>query len=184
MRVANSDWWASRSVVSVSAIACCARSAAANVDGPTSSSLWRDPAGGAPFGGAGSFARGSPRARSWRGSWLTVTSARRLSSRLARSPPGPAAERSGRSSTNVVWVCPARTSGSLSSASRKPWLVLTPRTRSSATARRARDTALCRSRPRAEIFTSSGSKNGETSAPTKAEPSSSRTPAPPASGTQ
>ena len=67
MRVANSDWWASRRVVSVSAIAVCERSAAANAVGPSSSRRCREPAGGAPVGSAGSFARGIAGQRGGRG---------------------------------------------------------------------------------------------------------------------
>ena len=44
-RVASSDWWASRNVVSVTATRSCARSRRANSSGPTSSSSWRVPSG-------------------------------------------------------------------------------------------------------------------------------------------
>ena len=44
-RVASSDWWASRNVVSVTASGVWARSAAAKPAGPSSSRRWRDPAG-------------------------------------------------------------------------------------------------------------------------------------------
>ena len=177
IRVANSDWCASRNVVSVTATAGWARSAAANAAG--SSSRWRDPSGGACEASGGSFSRGSISPAGGSRSRLMVTSVSLVSSREARSAPGSAEIRSGCSSTKVVCTPPARKSGCRSSARRKLWFVLTPRTRSSATARPARAAALRRSGPRAVTLTSSGSKYGETSAPTKAEPSSRRMPAPP-----
>ncbi len=57
-------------------------------------------------------------------------------------------------------------------------LVATPRMRNSATARRARATAMSKVRPRQVSLTSIESKCAPTSAPS-AEPPSSRMPAPP-----
>ena len=79
---------------------------------------------------------------------------------------------------NDVVTRPAAKSGSSSSACRKGMLVATPRTRNSATARRARATAMSKVRPRQVSFTSSESKCASTSAPSEAPPSS-RIPAPP-----
>ncbi len=57
--------------------------------------------------------------------------------------------------------------------------VARPRIRNSATARRARATAVAKSRPRQESFTSIESKCALTLVPAKAVPPSSRMPAPP-----
>ena len=57
--------------------------------------------------------------------------------------------------------------------------VVTPRIRNSATARRARSTAVGKSRPRQVSFASIESKCALTSAPVYVVPPSSRTPAPP-----
>ena len=58
-------------------------------------------------------------------------------------------------------------------------LVATPRMRNSATARRARSTAVAKSRPRQVSLASIESKCPDTSAPVYVVPPSSRTPAPP-----
>ncbi len=70
--------------------------------------------------------------------------------------------------------------GSSSTACRKGMLVLTPRMRNSASARRARRTAVGKSRPRQVSLTSIESKWALISAPVSAVPPSRRTPAPPA----
>ena len=60
MRVARSDWWASRHVVSVRRVPLFARTAFAKASGPCSSKICLKPFAGAPsdtfFGGAGIFA--------------------------------------------------------------------------------------------------------------------------------
>ena len=53
MRVASSDWCASRHVVSVRSSPSCARTALAKPSGPSRSSTCFQPAGGAPAGAAG-----------------------------------------------------------------------------------------------------------------------------------
>ena len=86
-RVANSDWWASRKVVSVTCRAVSSRSQRAKPAGPSSCRRWRGPSGGAPRGGGpGSLPAGSGPAGALPCGRLTVTSASRSSSREARSP--------------------------------------------------------------------------------------------------
>lgn len=80
---------------------------------------------------------------------------------------------------NAVVTPPARKSGSSSTACRNGMFVRTPRMRNSARARRARATAVSKSRPRQVSFTSSESKCGLTSLPAKVVPPSSRIPEPP-----
>ena len=78
----------------------------------------------------------------------------------------------------VVVTRPARKSGSSSTAARNGMFVATPRMRNSATARRARRTALAKVWPLQVSLTSIESKCALTSAATCVPPSS-RTPAPP-----
>ena len=80
---------------------------------------------------------------------------------------------------NDVVTRPAAKSGSSSTACRKAMLVVTPRMRNSATARRARCTAWSKVRPRQVSLASIESKCAETSAPVYVVPPSTRTPAPP-----
>ena len=76
-RVASSDWWASRNVVSVTATSCCSRSRRANASGPSSSSRWRVPSGaGTSRSTSGSLLTGSRLTGAGPCGWLTVTSAR------------------------------------------------------------------------------------------------------------
>ncbi len=78
-----------------------------------------------------------------------------------------------------VLTPPAAKSGSSTTACRKGMLVDTPRTRNSASARRALVTACAQSRPRQVSLTSRESKCGLTSVPECTVPPSIRTPAPP-----
>ena len=133
----------------------------------------------APVGG-GSFSRGSISPAGGSRSRLMVTSVK------SREQPRGAVRRRGRRRSGPGarrrrWCAtpPARKSGWRSSARRKLWLVRTPRTRSSATRAAGARRGAAQVGPRAVTLTSSGSKYGETSAPTKAEPSSRRMPAPP-----
>ena len=80
---------------------------------------------------------------------------------------------------NEVVTRPATKSGSSSTACRKAMLVVTPRIRNSATARRAFSTASSCVRPRQVSLASIESKCAETSAPVYVVPPSSRTPGPP-----
>ena len=87
--------------------------------------------------------------------------------------------RCGRSSMNDVVTRPARKSGSSSTACRNGMFDATPRMRNSATARRARATAVLQSRPRQVSLTSIESKCALISVPANVVPPSSRMPAPP-----
>ncbi len=80
---------------------------------------------------------------------------------------------------NDVVMLPEAKSGSSSTAWRKAMLVVTPRIRNSATARRAFSTAMSKVRPRQVSLASIESKWGETSAPVYVVPPSRRTPPPP-----
>ncbi|SKU58460.1 Uncharacterised protein [Mycobacteroides abscessus subsp. abscessus] len=97
---------------------------------------------------------------------------------MPRSAEDRAVSSCGRSSMNDVVTCPARKSGSSRTACKNGILVATPRMRNSATARRARATAVWKSRPRHVSFTSIESKCAPTSAP-RVVPPSRRMPAPP-----
>ena len=152
MRVAKSDWCASRSVVSVSCSASRERSQRARPSGPSSVRRCLEPAGGSPLGMRGSFERGSGPAGARPNGRLTVRSDSSRRMRVARSPPGAIAVSWGRSSMNVVCRRPARKSGSSSSLPRNAWFVVTPRMRTSSTARRARAIAVCMSMPRVVSF--------------------------------
>ena len=110
---------------------------------------------------------------------FTVTSARNDSSFVPRSAECRAVSSCGWVSMNDVVTPPAAKSGSSSTACRNGMLVATPRTRNSASARRARSSACCQSRPRQVSLTNSESKWALTSAPAWTVPPSMRTPAPP-----
>ena len=141
-RVASSDWWASRKVVSVTASGVCSRSAAANPTGPSSSSRWRDPAGaGADRSISGSLSAGLTDVGAGPFGWLTVTSASQLRILVPRSFETRPRTSWGRSSMNEVLRSPATNAGSSSTACRKEMFVETPRMRNSASARFARATA-------------------------------------------
>ncbi|MPM80538.1 hypothetical protein SDC9_127585 [bioreactor metagenome] len=179
IRVASSDWWASRKVVSVTSSRSEARSAAANFSGPSSSSCWRKPTGtGVRRSIFGSLVRGWTVIGDSPCGLFTVTSASQVSTLVPRSSEVRAFSSAGRSSMKAVEISPARKSGSSSTAWRKGMLVATPRIRNSASARRARATAWSRSRPRVVSFTSRESKWGLITAPVAAVPPSRRTPAP------
>ena len=100
MRVASSDWCASRSVVSVSSTDCCASIHSASPRGPRSSRIWRLPGGGGgrlSFGSRGS-GTGPCHARPLTsGLPLTMTSPMKPSSRVARS------RRLGHWNSSGVW---------------------------------------------------------------------------------
>ncbi|CAM5443046.1 hypothetical protein SGRIM128S_09673 [Streptomyces griseomycini] len=80
---------------------------------------------------------------------------------------------------NDVVTCPAWKSGSSSTACRNGMFVATPRMRNSATARRARPTAVVKSRPRQVSLTSMESKCALISVPAWVVPPSRRMPEPP-----
>ena len=167
-RVASSDWCASRKVVSVTASGVCARSAAANPAGPSSSSRWREPAGaGAVRSIVGQLVgRVDRRPAPSPFGWLTVTSASQLRILVPRSFETACRARScGRSSMNEVLRSPAMNAGSSSTACRNGMFVETPRMRNSARARLARATAAGKSRPRQVSFASIESKCGLICAP-------------------
>ena len=137
-RVANSDWCASRNVVSVTARVFCSRSTCAQRSGPSLVSNCFDPAGTGRFrmSADGSFTRGwiivafsSPFGL------LTLTSARYCSSLVPRSAGMRWTSSSGRSSMKDVVTWPARKSGSVMTASRNGMFVDTPRIRNSVSAR-------------------------------------------------
>ncbi|CAM5443114.1 hypothetical protein SGRIM128S_09674 [Streptomyces griseomycini] len=75
-RVASSDWWASRKVVSVTPRVGEARSQRAKPSGPSSASRCREPAGGSPAGSGGSLVSGSTSSGRSPCGLFTVTSAR------------------------------------------------------------------------------------------------------------
>ena len=138
-RVASSDWWASRKVVSVTATAVWLRSACAKRSGPSSSSSCFDPDGGGVCSSclvsAGSLSRAIRVVRHSPFGLLTATPARYLSSLVPRSAGIRWVSSCGRSSMNDVVARPARKSGSEMTASRKPMLVEMPRIRISFYAR-------------------------------------------------
>ena len=165
-RVASSDWWASRKVVSVTATLFCSRSARAKPSGPSESSCCRVPSGaGTSSAMWGSLLTGSTLTGALPCGWLTVTSARKLSSLVPRSAEDRAVSRCGWSSMNAVERRPALKSASSSTACRNGMFVATPRIRNSATARRARSTASANVRPRQVSLVSIESKCALTSAP-------------------
>ena len=98
---------------------------------------------------------------------------------MPRSPDARAISSCGCVSMNDVVTLPAAKSGSSSTAWRNAMLVETPRIRNSATARRARATAIGKVRPRQVSLASIESKCALTSAPVYVVPPSRRTPAPP-----
>jgi hypothetical protein len=111
--------------------------------------------------------------------WFTVVSASQVTIFVPRSFDGFAVSSSGRSSMNDVERSPAMNAGSSSTACRNGMFVETPRSRNSASPRRARRTADGKSRARQVIFTSIESKCGETCEPAATVPPSSLMPAPP-----
>ncbi len=166
-RVASRDWCASRKVVSVTSTPVRERRSAAKPSGPSSSSRCREPCGeGLPRSTpAGSFSRGSSRVGALPYGLLTVTSASQRSIRVPRSAGTWVVSSSGRCSMNAVDTSPAMKSGSASTACRNGMLVLTPRIRNSARARRERATAAAKFRPRQVSLTSMESKCGLISTP-------------------
>ncbi len=141
-RVASSDWWASRKVVSVISRRSCARIHVANPAGPSSRSRSRLPVGSSGRGvTAGMWGTGV-----WVGTGrstasgfpFTRTSAMNESSRVARSRRGRKRKSSGVSSTKRVVYSPARNDRWAMRASRNGRLVFTPRMRNSRSARSIR----------------------------------------------
>ena len=113
-RVARSDWWASRNVVSVKSNGSCSRTHRENASAPISRNFCREPGGGAPGsarGARGSGATASPGGRATPGKPLTVISAAYVNSRIARFWRTGNRNSSGFSSMNRVVQLPARKSG-------------------------------------------------------------------------
>jgi len=105
MRVASSDWWASRMVVSVISTFFCASIQSASAFGPCSSRSVRVPglsASGPMAGTCGAWVSGATGRPATSGLPLTVTSAMNLRSRVARSRRLPNWNSSGVSSMNRV----------------------------------------------------------------------------------
>ena len=142
MRVASRLWWASRKVVSVTATSVASRSDRAKPAGPSASSRSRHQAAAGRPASRASLLRGRTRVVTGPLGRLTVTSARKVSSFVARSALTRAESSSGRSSMNDVVARPSWKTGSARTASRNGMLVETPRMRNSASARWARRTAI------------------------------------------
>ena len=110
-RVASSDWWASRQVVSITSSGWCSRTALANAAGPCASKSCRQPSGGAPAGTAGTsgtmLAGGSAVPSGVMGP-LTITSPRNLSSRMPRLRRRGNRNSLGVLSMNEVSILPSR----------------------------------------------------------------------------
>ena len=162
MRVANSDWCASRSVVSVTSTRRSARIQRAKPSAPSSRSWSRVPLGtGAPMSQAGfcGLARGcTGRLRPFiSGLPLTITSPMNCSSLVARSRRGWKRNSSGVSSMKRVVHSPERNCGCAITFSRNCRLVDTPRTRNSRSARSIREIASSGVCPHEVTFTSSES---------------------------
>ncbi len=163
IRVASSDWWASRNVVSVTNSRSCSRTQRLNFSAPIALNLSRLPsgtwrAGGvSPLDGATSGGLRPPLAKSRRGTSgcpLTITSPRYASSLVARSWRWGRWNSSGVSSMKHVVTPPARNAGCVMRLSRNGMFVLTPRTRNSSRLRFIRRAASRKRRPWAVTFTS------------------------------
>ena len=140
--------------------------------GPSSSRRCFGPSGGSPAGSGGSFAAGRGR-RAAPCRWAVDRHLRHAPQQSRRAV---AAARRARAA-----AAPRRTScrsarrgspGRRAPRRGTPWLVCTPRTRTSSTARRARVIAMERSRPRAVTLSSSGSKSARS--PRRRRPSPRR----------
>jgi hypothetical protein len=162
MRVAKSDWCASRSVVSVTRTRGSSRIQRANAVGPSSRRRSRDPAGSGTSGSA-TGRRGrtwvrSGTVRPFMSGWpLTVTSPRKCSRRVARSRRRARLNSVGVESMKRVVTLPAPKSGWLMTFSTNCRLVATPRIRNSRKARSIRRIASPAVGAHAVTFTSSES---------------------------
>jgi len=159
MRVASSDWCASRIVVSVSSTRCWALIHCAKVPGPRLLSSSRVPAGAgcvrsqAGLTGAGSGKLG--KVRPFISGWpLTLTSPRYFSSLVARSRRGATLSSSGVWSMKRVVHSPLLNCGCAITFSRKARLVATPRMRNSRSERSMRAIASSELAPQAVTLTS------------------------------
>ena len=161
MRVAISDWCASRMVVSVTSTRSSSSIHWAKAAGPRRSSNCLVPSGataGNPEGTIGAWAwaggTGRPAAS---GLPFTVTSAMKRSNRVARSRRRGKAKSSGVSSMKRVVTSPERNAGWLMTFSRNARLVATPRMRNSRNARSMRSTATSAVGPQAVTFSNNES---------------------------
>ncbi len=126
--------------------------------GPRASSRCRDPSRGEPVWAAGSLALGSTVVAGVLCGWLTVMSARQVSSLVPRSKEGRPWSSSGCVSMNDVVTGTDRKSSFSRTACRNGMLVAIPRIRNSASAQRARATAEVKSQLRQVSLTSMESK--------------------------
>jgi hypothetical protein len=160
MRVANSDWCASRRVVSVSSKRVCWRVHSANFSGPSSSSSCLVPLGGGveSCGGTGMGFKcagfGLPATSLLP---FTAISPRYVSSFVARSRRCVNWNNSGVSSRKLVVASPRWNVSLFTTFSRNGTFVFTPRMRNSRRARSMRWHACSKYRPHAVTLTSSES---------------------------
>ena len=160
-RVASSDWWASRNVVSVTLRSAPPAEPAAKPSGPSSRSRCRVPVGaGCPRSTRGQLARRVDQP----GRPLAVRGVDGDVGQIGQQPGAAVGGSAGGQQLRVVSMKlvvtpPAAKSGSSSTACRNGMFVATPRIRNSASARRALATACDQSRPRQVSLTSSESND-------------------------